>query len=58
MKKKNVTKKQAVGEIFSYEGDSDIIRVTFQIPTNQMVKLSPIKQGDLFGLINLSNDDE
>ena len=45
----------AIGELFSIEGDSEICKITLLFPTNEVAKLSPIKQGDIFGLENISN---
>lgn len=58
MNMKTTKKNQAIGEIYSYEGDSEIVRVTIQLPTKELAKLSPIKQGDLFAIQNLSNENE
>ena len=57
---KTTKEKQAIGEIFSYEGgtESDIVRVSFNIRKKELLKLSPIKQGDLFAIQNLSNENE
>ena len=53
---KTTKENQAIREIFSYEGDSDIVKVTFILPTKELAKLSPIKQGDLFAIQNLLNE--
>lgn len=56
MNMKTTKENQAIGEMLSYEGDSDIVELTFILPTKEMAKLSPIKQGDIFGIQNLSNE--
>ena len=45
----------AIGELYSIEGDPEICKITLMFPTNEVAKLSPIKQGDIFGLENISN---
>ena len=55
MSEKEKATRIAIGEFFSIEGDSEICKFTLLFPTNEVAKLLPIKQGDIFGLENISN---
>lgn len=50
---------KALAEMYGYEGgtESEIIKVTFIIPKGQVKNLMPIKQGDVFGIENLTNKE-
>ena len=44
----------AIGEIYSVEGDIDISRITVQLLTKELAKLSPLRQGDIIALDNIT----
>lgn len=50
---------KALAEMYGYEGgtESEIVRMTFIMPKEQANKLMPIKQGDVFGIENLTNKE-
>lgn len=51
---------KVLAEMYGYEGgtESEIVKVTFIIPKEQVKNLMPIKQGDVFGIENLTNKYE
>lgn len=51
---------KALAEMYGYEGgtESPLVKITFTIPKEHFKKLMPIKQGDVFGIENLTNKEE
>ena len=50
---------KALAEMYGYEGgtESPLVKITFTIPKEHFKKLMPIKQGDVFGIENLTNKE-
>ena len=50
---------KALAEMYGYEGgtESPLVKITFTIPKGQVKNLMPIKQGDVFGIENLTNKE-
>lgn len=50
---------KALAEMYGYEGgtESPLVKITFTIPKEQVKNLMPIKQGDVFGIENLTNKE-
>ena len=57
MKQKDDNK--ALAEMYGYEGgtESELMKITFIMPKKHLERLSPIKQGDIFGIENLTNKE-
>lgn len=50
---------KALAEIYGYEGgtESELMKITFIMPKKHLERLMPIKQGDVFGIENLTNKE-
>lgn len=50
---------KALAEMYGYEGgtESPLVKITFTIPKEHFNRLMPIKQGDVFGIENLTNKE-
>lgn len=50
---------KALAEMSGYEGgtESPLVKMTFTIPKGHFKRLMPIKQGDVFGIVNLTNKE-
>lgn len=50
---------KALAEMYGYEGgtESPLVKITFTIPKEHFKRLMPIKQGDVFGIENLTNKE-